>query len=186
MPNNDREVFERLTSEPDTEIAQDFLTYAIFAHEKGQWIELFQSRNGGQDPNQVDIDNWISNLTDSQFLSMRQSARTFFVEAAEAFFEARLEAERDSILREAIISEVRSASDWRKQLGMALLTTIAAPLILGGLIALGLFISTLPTPADIARFFHSTPVSSPPAPAPAPATPVTPQVAQPPSSASKP
>lgn len=151
MPNNDREVFEHLTSTEGTSLQIDFLTYAVFASEKREWIKLFESRNAGRSPSQSDIDNWISNLTDSQFTGMRIGAQGFFVEAANSFFEDRLEAERAEILRSAVVREVKSASAWWKQLVMALITAIVAPLILGGLLAAGYFWSLLPSPGDLAN-----------------------------------
>ncbi len=176
MPNNDREVFEHLTSDKDTSLHLDFLAYAVFAAEKREWMKLWESQHQGTAPSQADIDNWISNLTESQFNGMRGSAEGFFLAAADEYLEQQLTEERRNILRNAIVSEVKSASDWRKQLGMALLTAIVAPLILGGLIAAALFYSTYLTPAEIARRLHPPAADQavPPAPpvqTPAPANP---------------
>ena len=74
MPKNDREVFDHLLSDKGTALQIDFLTYAVFAHEKREWIKLFESQSGGQAPTQGDVDNWISNLTDSQFVSSNCSS----------------------------------------------------------------------------------------------------------------
>lgn len=40
MPNNDRKVFEHLTAAGNTSLHVDFLTYAVFAHEKREWMKL--------------------------------------------------------------------------------------------------------------------------------------------------
>ncbi len=150
MPKNDREVFDHLLSDKGTALQIDFLTYAVFAHEKREWIKLFESQSGGQAPTQGDVDNWISNLTDSQFVSMRSGAENVFEQAAYAYFEERLAAEREDILRSVIVAEVRAASVWWKQLAVALLTAIVAPVLLGSIAAL-CFCSTYLTPADFAN-----------------------------------
>ncbi len=171
MPNNDREVFEHLTSAPDTSIHVDFLTYAVFAHEKREWMKLWESQHAGASPSQADIDNWITNITESLYASMRTEGERFFLEAADAYLEQQLADERRNILRDAIVSEVRAASVWWKQLGMALMTAIVAPLILGGIIyAAGLY-SRYVTPADVAGRLQ-TPATVPAAPPalPAPVT----------------
>jgi hypothetical protein len=48
MPANDREVFEFLKADQETAVEIDFLTFAIFAHERQQWCELFEKQNGHQ------------------------------------------------------------------------------------------------------------------------------------------
>jgi len=58
--------------------------------------QAIRSQSGGQAPTQGDIDNSISNLTDSQFVSMRSGAENVFEQAAYAYFEERLAAERES------------------------------------------------------------------------------------------
>lgn len=135
MPRNDREVFAYLVENDDAPLQIDYLTFAIFAHEKREWAKLYESQHAQQAPSQADIDNWISNLTESQFVGMRSSAESFFIEAANVYFQDRLEAEREAILRSAIVSEVKAAGAWWKQVGIALLTTIVSPLIIGVVIA---------------------------------------------------
>ena len=154
MPRNDREVFAYLVEDDDRTRQIDYLTFALFAHEKREWIRLYEAHHKDQSPSQAEIDNWISNLTDSQFLSMRSSAESFFVEAANAYFEDRLEAEREAILRSAIVSEVKAAGAWWKQVGIALLTTIVSPLIIGMVIAAAYFYDkSMFTPTSIADHF---------------------------------
>lgn len=154
MPRNDRDVFAYLVGNEGSTLQIDYLTFALFAHEKREWIRLYESQHEDQSPSQAEIDNWISNLTDSQFVSMRSSAESFFVEAATAYFEDRLEAEREAILRSTIVSEVRAAGAWWKQVGIALLTTIVSPLIIGVIIAAAYFYDKhMFTPTSIADHF---------------------------------
>ena len=164
MPKNDREVFEHLIADDETPVHVDFLAYAVFAHEKREWIRLWEQQHGGTAPTQPDIDNWISNLTESQFLGMRVNAERFFLAAADEYLEQQLTVEREAMLRSAIVSEVRSAGDWRRQLGMALLTATVAPLILGGVIYAIALYSAYVTPTDVARRLHLPGAEQPPTP----------------------
>ena len=150
MPSNDREVFQHVQSKDETELASDFMTYAVFAGEKQQWMELWESKHQ-RPPTQDEIDNWISNLTDSQFTAMRASADVFLGTVIEDYTKERIEAERVDILRNAIVREVRSAGVWWRQLAIALITAILAPLIIGAVLAAGFYFSHLPTPADVAK-----------------------------------
>ena len=157
MPKNDREVFEHVISDNETPLQIDFLTYAVFAHEKREWIKLFQSQHDGQVPQQADIDTWISNITDSQFHGMRSSAQVFFVEAANAYFEDRIEAEKQEILRSVIVTEVKAAGALWKQVAIAVLTTVLAPIMIGLIIAAFYFFDkNMPTPTSIAKRLGST------------------------------
>lgn len=99
---------------------------------------------------------------------MRRNAESFFLAAADDYLEQQLAEEKQKVLRDAIVSEVKSASDWRKQLGMALLTSILAPLILGGMIGAALLYSKYLTPADVANRLQPRAAAEPPLSAPAP------------------
>ena len=147
MPDNDREVFERLTV-GDAESVEDFLTYAIFAFQRREWVNHFTARNGTP-PAAADIEAWIGNLTDYDFDQMRTRAAGVFDLAARAYMAPDIEAAREDGLRDALLREVRGATDLQKselgaavatvkaagsfwtQLGVALLTAIIAPLIIG-------------------------------------------------------
>ena len=156
MPANEHEVFEHLTSSKDTNLEIDFLSYAIFAYQKREWIEHFKVSHQGTVPTQVDIDYWISNLTDFNFSEMQVAAVNVFDGAARAYLGDELEAAKQEALRSVIVREVKSAGAWYKQLAMALLIAILTPLILGGILAAGYFYSLIPTPADFAKRFESS------------------------------
>ena len=141
MPSNDREVFDHLASQAEVgkqERQIAFLSYALFAYEKREWIKLFKSKNADEESSQADIDGWISNITGSLYTTWRNEAERFFVDAADAYFEDRFLGEREAILRSAIVSEVKAAGSFGRQLGIALATAILAPLIIGGVIALAI------------------------------------------------
>ncbi len=164
MPNNEREVFDYLTSDNSTSTEIDFLTYAIFANERKEWVELFKQKNGSE-PTQDQIDEWISNITDWRFLQMRNEAAGFFDTAARAYLSDDIEAAKTEALHSAILTEVRQAGTFWRQFGMALATAILAPLILGGIIALTLlYDQVIPTATDFSKRFQqgtSTPQASP-------------------------
>lgn len=149
MPGNDREVFEKLTSSDDTSLEIDYLTYAIFAHEKREWIKHRESLTGHA-PSQEEIDAWISNISDYQFRNMGDKAVDFFDEAAREYLADEIAAAKEEALRSAVVSEVKAASAFWKQLAMALATSILAPLLLGGIFAAILAYNNLmPTSDDV-------------------------------------
>jgi hypothetical protein len=88
MPNSDIEVFEFLTSSSENEI--DFLTYALFAYRKREWLNHFQSNND-RNPSQSEIDSWISQLTEYEFREMRVKAAQYFDNAANAYLQRYIE-----------------------------------------------------------------------------------------------
>lgn len=133
MPKNDLEVFERLTQDADTATEIDFITYAMFAFEKKEWIE-HHLKNSGHPPTQEQIDSWISNITDFQFQTMREKAIEFFDDAARNYLEEEIAQAKQEVLESAIVQKVQAASAFWKQLAMALLTAILAPVLLGGIL----------------------------------------------------
>ncbi|MCJ2074492.1 hypothetical protein MKK68_02305 [Methylobacterium sp. E-016] len=168
MPENDREVFDRIT-EGDAEPVEDFLTYAIFAYQRREWVRHYIDRNGDM-PAPNDIDTWIGNLTNYDFDQMRTRAATVFDLAARTYMAPDVEAAREDGLRDALLREVRGATDLQKselgaavatvkaagsfwtQLGVALLTAIIAPLIIGGVIVFALaFSDRFPSIREIAH-----------------------------------
>jgi len=74
MPKNDREVFDYLISDDGTRLEIDYLTYSIFAHRKAHWISHYTEQNG-KEPDQVEIDRWICQVTDYDFRMMRSEPR---------------------------------------------------------------------------------------------------------------
>lgn len=142
MPSNDIEVFEHLTADQDTAVEIDYFTYAIFAVNKKNWIELFK-KNNNRLPNQGEIDAWISQLTDYNFYQMRIEAADFFHNSAEEHLADYIEHQKKEAVETSILSEVQSVATRVKSftsplrhLGIALLMAILAPIVLGGIVFL--------------------------------------------------
>ena len=108
MPRDDREVFDYLLGLKDTSREVSFITYAIFAQERSEWIKHVAARDGSI-PAQTDIDDRIADLTEYQFTAMRDRAVNMFDEAARAYLQDEIDAADDRALRSAIVSEVRAA-----------------------------------------------------------------------------
>ena len=140
MPNNDIEVFEHLTADKDSAVEIDFLSYAMFAFRKSEWIEHFKKKNDGKLPTQAQIDEWIGQITDFDFEQLRKEAAEFFHSSAEEHLREYIEDQKKEAVDRSIISEVKSIASrvkeftapW-KHLGIALLMAIVAPVILGGI-----------------------------------------------------
>ncbi len=134
MPDNDQEVFEQLQADPETPREIDLLTYAIFAQEKQQWLELFEKKNNRK-AKQAEIDKWISELTDWRFSQMREEAVQFFDTAARAYLSEEIDVAKKEVREETIIREVRAAGGFWRQLAMQMITAVLAPLLIGLIIA---------------------------------------------------
>jgi hypothetical protein len=164
MPRSDREVFDHLTSDSTTEPHIDLLTYAQFAAEKKEWMLLFEKSND-RPPSQAEIDAWIAGVTDYQFNRMRSAALDMFSESAESYLAQRIADEKEKLLTSTLVSQVKAATSFWKQFGLAVLTAILAPLILGlVLVAINAY-GHLFTHNDVAKRL----------PAPSPQAPTTPQ-----------
>jgi hypothetical protein len=167
MPGNDREVFEYLKADQQTAVEIDFLTFAIFAHERQQWCELFETNNG-RPPTQPEIDQWISQITDWRFGQMREEAIRFFDIAARAYLSDEVEAAKDEVLQNTIIREVKAAGGFWRQLALALVAAVLAPLIIGGFIAAAIVYDKFyPTISSVSERFAKPPAQTEPEPAPA-------------------
>ncbi|WP_375459897.1 hypothetical protein [uncultured Enterovirga sp.] len=137
MPTSDQEVFEKLTGDEEIPDELAFITYALFAHERREWIRHYEQRHG-EPPSVADVESWIGNLTDSQFGQMRTQAAGFFDAAARSYLADEIEARERLALQDAIVREVKTAGAFWRQFAIALLTSILAPIIIGGVIAAAL------------------------------------------------
>jgi hypothetical protein len=137
MPANDREVFEYLTVDLDTQIEIDLLTFAIFAHERREWCRLFEEQNN-KPPTQAEVDVWVSQITEWRFGQMRDEAVRFFDKAARAYLGDEIEAYKTAVFQDTIVREVKVAGGFWRQLFLALMAAILAPLIIGSIIAIAI------------------------------------------------
>jgi hypothetical protein len=131
MPGNDIEAFDYVVSDKDTALELDYLTYAMFAYKKQRWIEHFISKNNGTSPTQVQIDAWISQLTDFDFTQMRNDAGVFFDDASREYLKNYIEEEKQKAVDASILSKVKEFTNPWRDLGIALLMAILAPVLLG-------------------------------------------------------
>lgn len=158
MPSNDREVFDHLTATGNEYGAHiDLLTYANFAAEKKEWMLLFESKNE-RPPDQSEIDGWISGVSEYQFNRMRSAAIDFFAEAAESYLQDRMKEHKAEIMTSTVISEVKAANVWWKQLSFALITALISPILLGLiLVGTGAYARLVPTAQDVAKWMDQRP-----------------------------
>ncbi len=144
MPKNDLEVFEYLLADEQTPVEIDYLTYALFAYKKNQWVSHFEKENSKK-PAPADIDHWISQLTAYDFTQMRNEAAEFFDESAKEYLAEYIENEKKSAVATSILDSVKNYTSPWKHLGIALSMAILAPVLLGGIIFLiSLFDNSFP------------------------------------------
>jgi hypothetical protein len=157
MPNNDIEVFDHLLADTDINVEIDYLAYAIFGFRKRQWIDHHKSRNDGPPPNQAEIDGWISELTNYDFVRMRSEAADIFDVAAREYLEEDIKRQKQEAVDSSILSEVKKFTSPTRHIAIALVMAIVAPIILGGLIFFaGLFDKSFPL-----HFYTSPPTAGP-------------------------
>lgn len=155
MPGSDLEVFDYLLSDASTPEEIDFLTYALFAFSKKQWVEHFAKQNG-RPPDQGEIDGWIAQKSDYDFTRMRREAADFFDEAAKEYLASHIETEKINAVSSSILGEIkRYTSPW-KDLGIAMLMAVIAPILVGTV----LFLFSI---FDSSFQFHINAAASPPA-----------------------
>lgn len=130
MVSNDREVFEKLTGGNETPSVDDFITYAVFAFERREWLS-HHIVSHGRPPSEEEVAAWIGNITDYQFEQMRSRAASFFDVAARNYMADDIEAAKQETLRGAVVREVKSAGSFWRQLFIATITALAAPVIIG-------------------------------------------------------
>ena len=135
MPNNDLEVFDHLTSNQETQLEIDYLTYALFAWKKKQWVEHFASQHNAR-PTQAQIDEWITALPASEYVIMRNDAARAFDDAAQAYLAEQIEEEKKTAVDNSILAEIKQFTSPWKHFGIAIVMAIVAPVFLGGLIFL--------------------------------------------------
>ncbi|RVU13233.1 hypothetical protein [Methylobacterium oryzihabitans] len=130
MPTNDREVFDKLTDGAGSPPVEAFITYALFAFERREWLS-HHAATRGQPPSEIEVEAWIGNITDYQFDQMRSRAASFFDVAARAYMADEIEEARQETLKSAVVREVKAAGNFWRQLFIATATAIIAPVIIG-------------------------------------------------------
>lgn len=163
MPKDDRDVFDYFRADQDSPIEIDLPTYALYAFEKYQWHEQFQLEHG-RPPDPADIDRWINDITPNRFKNMREEAARLFDNSARTYLADEIEAQKQQAVRSSILNEVKAAGAFWRQMAVALVTAILAPLIIGGLIAAALtYDRVIPSASEISRLMKLEPEQNSPA-----------------------
>src|SRR4051794_25507056 len=108
MSNNERELFDYLTSAEGTSSEVDFLAFAVFAFERREWMAQFEKRYE-KPATQEDIDRWVSELSEYQFAQMGSNAIGMFDAAAREYLKDDIEKARREGMEAAIVSKVKAA-----------------------------------------------------------------------------
>jgi hypothetical protein len=137
MINDDREIFLHISNNDKTSLETDFMTYAVYAFEKYQWVEQCRLRIGAF-PTETETNRWISEITDYRLASFREEAARLFDAGARNYLKDELEVEKRRAVDESILNEVKASGSFWRQIGIALITSILAPLIIGAMIVAAL------------------------------------------------
>ena len=100
MPKNDREVWDLVVSgsHGNSKFRElNYLTYAIYSFEKFEWYEQIEKEKS-QPPSATEINEWISQITETRVKAWRESAARTFDEAARSYQKDELERNRRAII----------------------------------------------------------------------------------------
>ena len=172
MPDADRRIFDYFAANAETAQEVDYLAYASYAFAKFEWFDKYVARHGVE-PDQAEIDRWVSELPDSRLDELHDAASRVFRSAARIYMaermkEAQAKAVLDSIDTEikrhnlALERTVRSATSFRENLlpniGIGILSSVIFSIVI---ILASLIFTKDPSPISIYKSMT----------APAPATP---------------
>lgn len=160
MPRNDREIWLTIISDPPGAPELNYLTYAIYSFEKYEWYGQIEKQRGNP-PTPVEIDEWISQITEFRIKAWRENAARTFDVAARTYMQDEFSRERQHFVDDhvitsvnAVLASVKRALAFRNQLFTAFVIAILSPVILG-LIILSIQAADLwPTASGLSHFFR--------------------------------
>jgi hypothetical protein len=89
----------------------------------------------GRSPTDAEIETWIMNLTDRQLARYISSASELFDDAARTYLAEELATEQNKSFQAKVLTTIEKGSSWKRQLLLALIAIVGAPIILGIVLA---------------------------------------------------
>jgi hypothetical protein len=182
MPTNDREVWVNIVSGNGQAPELNYLTYAIYSFEKYEWYDQME-KTKGKAPTPGEINDWISQITETRTKAWRDSAARAFDLAARTYMKDFLIQERQAAANERVVTSIQSSLDqfsrafqnclaelrksnsFGKQLFVGFIIAILSPVILGLLILSIQAADLWPNATGFTRLFHpKASDTSPPTP----------------------
>lgn len=166
MLRSDREVFAHFLEDDTATREVALLAYASYAASKYEWAAHFE-RRFQRPPTAEEADEWTASLPESRLSEIRDTAVTFFADAATAYMlpqleEARANAARDAVLLkvEAVAARVERATSLRATWLPSLLTGVVASVVFTLLVLVGAAIYR--GDPSVFALFKDAPVAPPP------------------------
>lgn len=106
MPASDRGVFTYFLEDDSSTREVALLAYASYAASKYDWTAHFEQRFG-RPPNPEEADEWTASLPESRLTEIRDTAVTFFADAATAFMLPQIEEAKATAVNASILAEVQ-------------------------------------------------------------------------------
>ncbi len=144
MPETDREVFAYFLADPSNPREVALLAYASYAVSKYDWAAHFEQRYGRR-PDPEEADEWTASQPESRLIEIRDTAITFFADAATAFM-AKAAAVNASIMSEVqrlnqdLTTKVEQATSFSGTWKQGLFLGVAASFAFTALVIAGGFI----------------------------------------------
>lgn len=106
MPATDREVFTYFQEDPHTTPETALLAYAAYVQAKYEWMD-HQAQRTGRAPTAVEADEWTASQPEGRLIEIRDTALTFFADAATAYMQPQIEAAKAEAVRRSILADVQ-------------------------------------------------------------------------------
>ncbi|MFK4047513.1 hypothetical protein [Roseomonas mucosa] len=103
MPASDREVFTYFQEDPNTTPETALLAYAAYVQAKYDWVDHQAQR--GRSVTAEDIEEWTASQPETRLIEIRDTALTFFADAATTYMQPHLEAAKETAVKGSILSE---------------------------------------------------------------------------------
>ena len=106
MSDPDRRIFEYFADNIDTAQEVDYLAFAAYAFAKFEWYDKFKSQNGA-DPDQNEVNKWVSELPDSRLDEIHQTAGRVFRNAAREYMAEEIKIKIQKAISASIDTEIK-------------------------------------------------------------------------------
>lgn len=106
MPATDQEVFTYFRDDPYTTPETALLAYASYAQAKYEWMD-HQTQRTGRVPTAAEADEWTASQPENRLVEIRDTALTFFADAAAALMQPQIDAAKVQAIDGSILAEVQ-------------------------------------------------------------------------------
>lgn len=108
MPSNDREVWVSIVSGNGQAPELNYLTYATYSFEKYEWYDQIE-KTKGKPPTAGEINDWISQITETRIKAWRETSARAFDLAARTYMNDEMRQERQAAANDKVVTSIQSS-----------------------------------------------------------------------------